>query len=587
MNRTFNGKILTDEQSAINALIEAVEQIEQSMGSALPDPIEGPQGGQGPQGERGPEGPKGSGIIGLYNQVPGFSVGHDGDWCLVKQNDMLGYDVKLYRKMNGKWFDQNVSLKGPTGPVGPQGGTEIEPNPVGSPTDTLNTVEIDGTIFDITTALNSICVHRMVAPSSTTLTADERDQILGGIFIEGDFLGYKNPIMLPATQSGSYYYGTFIGPYNGTSYTIIGQYQINPDNSIVERGVYGNIELRCLAVLNGKAFPQYPNSSGDGNKYDLIYAGDGELYWHRHGNVDSLQIGSELEVYAADSTTVEVDGPGGASDLNFNNFNTINLLTQGSGQVNIGVQDEGGDLYVYGDGEVAGDFNVDASLRVGNDVTVDNDINCSGDVACDTIHCDNQAQFNNDIEVNDDCHVHGNGNYYDASNNLTIKVDPQNGEVYAYTGFEQYDSTAQTYKKVNDLSQIVDSNGNRRFRELTLTMNSISGVHWGYCAAVINGCELNIIISGTVDAGTTLSITDWGSVILPAWIYQQLQPIIPNSTYLSVNNFSGYYSDWNSVYMEIAPYKAGGNELAFYFIQTPTFSQDAAFRYQVTFTLGM
>lgn len=574
-----NNKEYRNLQEQVAKNQDDIETIKQALGNALPDPIEGPQGEPGERGPAGPEGPRGNTIKTVGLPLPSPNDFKEGDLALVIVSPEVG---NLYKVTAGRWVLQ-CNIRGAQGVPGPK--TQVIVNPVDPATDVMYKLKIDGVTYDFDTGY----VRCIGAPASTTLTNAEKQTILGGCFVNGEFLGYTNPVFFPATQSGSYYYGVIMGPYNGTSYTIIGQYQINPDNSIVERGVYGNIELRCLAVLNGKTFPQYPNSSGDGNKYDFIYGGDGELYWHRHGNVDNLTLSYNnstiLEAYADDPLSVDIDGPGGASDLNFNDFNSINLLTQGSGQVNIGIQDQGGDLYVYGDAEVDGGLYVGASLRVGNDITVDNDINVAGDVQCDTLNCDNQALFNNDVQVTGDFNVHGNIAAFDGNNNLTVKIDPQNAIVYSYTGFQQYDSVAQTYKKVNDLSQIVDSDGHRRFQSFGLTMNNISGITWGYCDCVLNGHELKIVISGQVANGTSLAITDWGSVILPTWIYQVLQPVIPNSDYLSVDHFSAYYNDWNTVYMELAPYKSSGNELGFYFIQTPSFSQDATFRYEQSFII--
>lgn len=571
--------IYRNPQEQLQYVTDEVEKIKQSLGSALPDPIPGPEGPAGATGPKGNPGDRGPGIVGYGTELP--STAQDGDMFILRTNVPGGaVDYVMYKWATYQWLPQ-FSMRGPAGPIGPEGGTEVIANPTGEVNDILESIKVDGVNY----AVGGYYVRRMAAPASTTLTNAQKEQIIGGCFIEGDFLGYHNPIMMPVTQSGDYYYGVIFGPYNGTSWTVIEQYQINPDNSIVLRGNYGNIELKCLGSLNGKTFPTYPNSSGDGNKYDLIYGGDGELYWHTHGAVDSLSIGSSFNIYPSNALTIEVNGPSGASDLKFNDFNTVNLLTQGSGQVNIGVHDEGGDLYVYGDAEVDGGLYVGSSLRVENDITVDNDVDVAGDVAADTLHIDSQSQFNNDVEINGDCNVYGNIAAFDGNKNLTVKIDPQNAIIYSYTGFEQYDSTAQTYKKVNDLSQIVDSDGHKRFQSFGLTMNTIQGITWGYCDCVLNGHELKIVISGQIANGTTLSITDWGSVILPTWIYQVLQPVIPNSDYLSVDGFRGYYSDWNSVYMEIAPYKSSGNELDFYFIQTPSFSQDALFRYEQSFII--
>ena len=549
-----NNKEYRNLQEQVAKNQDDIETIKQTLGNALPDPIEGPQGEPGERGPEGPEGPRGNIIKTVGLPLPSPSGFKEGDLALVIVSPEVG---NLYKVTAGRWVLQ-CNIRGAQGVPGPR--TQVVVNPVDPATDVMHKLKIDVVTYDFDTGY----VRCIGAPASTTLTDAEKQTILGGCFINGNFLGYKNPVFFPATQSGSYYYGTFMGPYNGTSYTIMGQYQINPDNSIVERGVYGNIELRCVEVINGKQVPHYPVDNR--SPYYLKQGANGELGWTPSIDFDMLHA---MYTPAGQTTSTDWFEAYVEDDDNF----TIDY-SNSSGYINFG-----GNIYVNNN------LTVNNSIRVNNDVTVDNDINCGGDVSCDTIHCDNQAYFNNDIEVDGDCNVYGNIAAFDGNNNLTLKLDPQNAIVYAYTGFQQYDSTAQTYKKVNDISQIVDEDGHRRFQSFGLTMNTIPGITWGYCDCVLNGHELKIVISGQVTNGTTLGITDWGNVTLPTWIYQVLQPVIPNSDYLSVDSFRAYYSDWNSVYMELAPYKSSGNELGFYFIQTPSFGQDALFRYEQSFII--
>lgn len=56
---TVNDKELRNLQEQVGKNKDDIEEIKQSLGSALPDPIPGPQGEQGPQGEKGDKGDKG------------------------------------------------------------------------------------------------------------------------------------------------------------------------------------------------------------------------------------------------------------------------------------------------------------------------------------------------------------------------------------------------------------------------------------------------------------------------------------------------------------------------------------------------
>lgn len=147
----FNGKVLATENVAISELIKAVTEIQQSLGNALPDPIEGPQGPKGDTGDTGPEGPQGNSIIGYGTQLPGIGVGRNGDWYFLDVTDEIGHNVVMYRKVNYKWLPQ-FSTRGPLGPTGPEGGTSVVPNDEQSELNNiLNTINIDGTNYLVNT----------------------------------------------------------------------------------------------------------------------------------------------------------------------------------------------------------------------------------------------------------------------------------------------------------------------------------------------------------------------------------------------------------------------------------------------------
>lgn len=288
----FEGKKFLNEQEAYLYCLEQIKIIKQSLGNALPDPIQGPQGDTGADGPRGPEGPRGTGIYGCTSNLPSATAYKEGDMYLL-------FNGQLYKKVNGSWVMQ-TTLKGPQGPIGLSNNEDVIANPIAEPTDELSKVEINGTVYDVTTPtkLFGKFVKIINAPSSTTLTDEEKQDIINGVFVNGEFLDYKNPIFFPATKSGSYYYGMYAGPYNGTAYTIIGQYQINPDNSIVDRGVYGNIELRCIAALNGKVVPNFPSTPVESKI--LVYKSDDTLEWqdkpvlYQHSITFTFSYGTKL-----------------------------------------------------------------------------------------------------------------------------------------------------------------------------------------------------------------------------------------------------------------------------------------------------
>lgn len=128
-------------EQQVEYLTQELTKLKQQLGGALPDPIPGPQGDPGPKGETGPEGPMGYKIAGCTDALPSPTAYRDGDFYLL-------FNGNLYKKINGEWVLQ-TSLRGPQGVVGPAGGTEVIANPVGSPTDNLTKINIDGTIYDI------------------------------------------------------------------------------------------------------------------------------------------------------------------------------------------------------------------------------------------------------------------------------------------------------------------------------------------------------------------------------------------------------------------------------------------------------
>ena len=137
----FEGKKFLNEQEAYLYCLEQIKIIKQSLGNALPDPIQGPQGDTGADGARGPQGPRGNGIYGCTAVLPSATAYQEGDMYLL-------FNGQLYKKINGSWVMQ-TTLKGPRGPTGLVGGSEVIANPADAATDELNKVKIDGTTYNI------------------------------------------------------------------------------------------------------------------------------------------------------------------------------------------------------------------------------------------------------------------------------------------------------------------------------------------------------------------------------------------------------------------------------------------------------
>lgn len=161
-------KVYRNLQEQVEFNTEEIEKIKQSLGGALPDPIVGPQGPKGEQGETGAEGPRGPGIIGFGTQLPGSA--QLNDMFILKRvvNDVVEY--VLYQYKGYTWLPQ-CNIRGPQGPVGPEGGTSVIPNPVDAPSDILKTVDIDGVTY-YAAAVNNLLDAIDTASTSISLDMD-------------------------------------------------------------------------------------------------------------------------------------------------------------------------------------------------------------------------------------------------------------------------------------------------------------------------------------------------------------------------------------------------------------------------------
>ena len=123
-------------------------------------------------------------------------------------------------------------------------------------------------------------VNKMDAPSSTTLTEEQANKIKEGAFINGVFLGLKNPVFFPLTP---YTHGIYIGSQStGSTESVIGRYSINSENVIrLDEGAKISLDsdlgviITGLKKVNDKTIPQYPSSTGT----FTLKCVDGVLTW--------------------------------------------------------------------------------------------------------------------------------------------------------------------------------------------------------------------------------------------------------------------------------------------------------------------
>lgn len=173
--------------------------------------------------------------------------------------------------------------------VNVQGKYVLKPNPLAEATSGDN-----GKVLEVINGdwgIGGKKVNVIDAPTSTTLTDDQINIIKEGIFINGIFLGYHNPILTPSfsQDEDQPYMGFIIGKTNETySRSVITQYSINRSTKEISvQSSYGiismgyrrledrNIQISYLGKVNGKEIPSYPANTGT----FTLKCVDGVLTW--------------------------------------------------------------------------------------------------------------------------------------------------------------------------------------------------------------------------------------------------------------------------------------------------------------------
>ena len=139
-NKQFNN---LQEQVLVNA--NSIEEIKQSLGTALPNPIAGPQGPQGPKGPKGDTGTHSQWTIGT--NLPASA--NLGDMHLLWNGDVYQYTV------NGWVLELNIrgsqGVEGPRGFTGPKGdrGERGEPGVQGEAAPIFKVLDVLPAVSDL------------------------------------------------------------------------------------------------------------------------------------------------------------------------------------------------------------------------------------------------------------------------------------------------------------------------------------------------------------------------------------------------------------------------------------------------------
>lgn len=161
--------------------------------------------------------------------------------------------------------------------VNVQGKYVLKPNPLGEATQADN-----GKVLEVIAgawAKGGKKVNVIDAPASTTLDDDTIEKIKEGVFINGEFLDFKNPMFFPSNTGE---YGVVIGPRRSNNNVIFGEYSINPSTKVIsvtsayfECTYFGKMNITSVANINDKAVPAYPSNTGT----FTLKCVDGVLTW--------------------------------------------------------------------------------------------------------------------------------------------------------------------------------------------------------------------------------------------------------------------------------------------------------------------
>lgn len=146
-------------------------------------------------------------------------------------------------------------------------------------------------------SLDGKYVKVIVAPSDNkNLTDDEVNNIKGGCFINGSFLGYRNPVIFPYRSFvGGAFTGMIIGQADYNSSCFIRIYYMSKVNNKWEISLYGTPQIEIFPnsiKIMGKEYPSYPSNSTVGH---FIWR-KGVLQWYTPTAQDGITSGDTIAV---------------------------------------------------------------------------------------------------------------------------------------------------------------------------------------------------------------------------------------------------------------------------------------------------
>ena len=271
------------------------------------------------------------------------------------------------------------------------GGGGFDPSEIQSGTIAVDNILGLNSLGDIVKGnLSGQYVRVIPAPASTTLTDELIEVFKEGVFVNGTFLGMKNPVFFPCEEdANNYYRGIVFGLEYAGRDTVIYTYSIYKSTKYLQKdsGAFriknssGLVTIPSSLKIRDKDFPTYPTNNTT-PKVLQIASNGGSLSWGDRTALYKHTLVTNSGVYAnflsPDSTPV-------SSLIDFFNAvygGTYNMIFLNvNGQQLLQMDGSGYEVYLYyasGFQQISGDDYSVTATRVTIDLTTDG-------VASDTV----------------------------------------------------------------------------------------------------------------------------------------------------------------------------------------------------------
>ena len=135
--------------------------------------------------------------------------------------------------------------------------------------------------------------------------------------------------------------------------------------------------------------------------------------------------------------------------------------------------------------------------------------------------------------------------------------------------------------RINYIEDIIDNSGHDRFIEGNINMENVTGVNITYSKWSLSGTHLMIVISGTIDANTTLyDNTNIGKITLPNWLLNKIYPTVDTKIMDNIITFYKTNASWVTTTHPIALAKTSTHLSIGNGSGDKSFSDDYSFRMQ-------